>query len=154
MLRRILLMYFVVILVAANCAHAGVKTGKSQTVYVSAYSHVYSGDRALPFNLAVTLVIRNTDSKNSITVTSVDYIDDHGKLVRHMIMDAFVIGPMASSSFFIKESDTGGGIGANFIVRWRSDKEVNVPIIESVMIGARGGQGISFIGSSQEISER
>jgi hypothetical protein len=30
---------------------------------------------------------------------------------------------------------------------------VNVPIVESVMIGARSGQGISFIGSSQEISE-
>ena len=153
MIRRLLFMVSFVVLVVVNSSQAEVKTGKSQTVYVSAYSHVYSGDRALPFNLAVTLVIRNTDPKSSINVTSVDYFDDKGKLVRHMIDSPLRVVPMASTSFFIKESDTSGGIGANFIVRWRADKEVNVPIVESVMIGARGGQGISFIGSSQEISE-
>lgn len=153
MIRRLLFMVSFVVLVVVNSSQAEVKTGKSQTVYVSAYSHVYSGDRALPFNLAVTLVIRNTDPKSSINVTSVDYFDDKGKLVRHMIDSPLHVVPMASTSFFIKESDTSGGIGANFIVRWRADKEVNVPIVESVMIGARGGQGISFIGSSQEISE-
>lgn len=153
MIRRLLFMVSFVVLVVVNSSQAEVETGKSQTVYVSAYSHVYSGDRALPFNLAVTLVIRNTDPKSSINVTSVDYFDDKGKLVRHMIDSPLRVVPMASTSFFIKESDTSGGIGANFIVRWRADKEVNVPIVESVMIGARGGQGISFIGSSQEISE-
>lgn len=153
MIRYLLFVVAFVVLVTVNSGRAEVKTGKSQAVYVSAYSHVYSGDRALPFNLAVTLVVRNTDQKNSINVTSVDYFDDKGKLVRHMIDGPLRIGPMASTFFFVKESDTSGGIGANFIVRWRADKEVNVPIIESIMIGARGGQGISFIGSSQEISE-
>ena len=101
MIRRLLFMVSFVVLVVVNSSQAEVKTGKSQTVYVSAYSHVYSGDRALPFNLAVTLVIRNTDPKSSINVTSVDYFDDKGKLVRHMIDSPLRVVPMASTSFFI-----------------------------------------------------
>ena len=46
------------------------------------------------------------------------------------------------------------GEGANFIVRWQADKMINVPIIECVMIGATGGQGISFVSPGQEIRGR
>lgn len=126
---------------------------KSQTVYVPAYSHVFSGDRGYTFNLAVTLVVRSTEPKSPVTITAVEYYDDDGKLVRRLIEKPLVLKPLASTSFFIKESDTGGGIGANFIVRWHADREVNAPIIESVMIGARGGQGISFISPGREIRE-
>ncbi len=45
-----------------------------------------------------------------------------------------------------------GGFGAGFIVKWRADKEACVPLVESIMIGSYSGQGISFIGSSREIS--
>lgn len=143
----------VLLLAAALPVYAELKLRKSQTVYVPAYSHVFSGDRGYSFNLAVTLVIRNTDPKAPVTVTAVEYYDDHGKLVRRLITKPMALAPMASASFFIKESDTSGGIGANFIVRWHAEREVNAPIIESVMIGARGGQGISFISPGQEIRE-
>jgi hypothetical protein len=61
---------------------------------------------------------------------------------------------LASNHIYIKEGDESGGFGANFIVRWESDKEINAPIIETVMIGARSGQGISFISQGQVITER
>jgi hypothetical protein len=35
-----------------------------QTVYVPIYSHIYSGLKGRPFNLAATLSIRNTDPSN------------------------------------------------------------------------------------------
>jgi ABC-type oligopeptide transport system substrate-binding subunit len=59
--KRIIMSFAFVVVFAAVCANADVQTGKAQTLYVPAYSHVFSGDRALPFNLAVMLVIRNTD---------------------------------------------------------------------------------------------
>ena len=98
-------------------------------------------------------MIRNTDFKNSITVTAVDYYDDDGKMVKKMIDKPVVIRPMASVSFFIKESDTSGGIGANFIVKWESEKALNVPIIEAVMSGIRLNQSTVFISPGQVIRE-
>lgn len=153
MLKRLVILTVIAVLATMTCAYAGPVTGKSQAVYVPAYSNVFSGDRALPFKLAVTLLVRNTDPKNSITVTSIVYYDENGKALQNMISAPIRLKPLATASFFIKESDISGGIGANFVVRWQADREVNVPIIETVMIGARGGQGISFIGASREIKE-
>jgi hypothetical protein len=124
---------------------------KGHTVYVSVYSMVYTGDRAVPVNLASTLSIRNTDLKNPITVSSVDYYSSSGQLVRRMLSKSLVLGPLASTSVFIREKDTSGGFGTSFLVRWRSDKEVSTPVIECVNIGAYSGLGISFITPGQEI---
>ena len=98
---------------------------KGQTVYVPVYSHIYSGDREHPFYLAATLSVRNTDPKHAITILSVDY----------------------------KESDKSGGSGANFTVKWKSDVKINAPIIESIMIGTKTQQGISFISPGRVIQE-
>ncbi len=128
-------------------------TRKSQTVFVSAYPHVFMGPRATVFDLGVTLVIRNTDFKTPITITSIDYYDTQGRLTKKYLTGPLTISPMASKETHISEKDTSGGIGSNFIVRWKADREVNVPIIEAVMIGGKSGQGISFISEGREISE-
>lgn len=125
-----------------------------QTVYVPVYSNVFSGDKALPFNLANTLSIRNTDPQATIRVLAADYHDSDGKLLREYYEKPVVLGPLASTSIFIREKDTEGGFGAHFIVRWQADAEVNQPIIECVMIGARGGQGISFVSPGQVLHEK
>jgi hypothetical protein len=120
---------------------------------VPAYSHVFKGDNAAEHNLAITLMIRNTDFRNPITVTTVDYYDDDGKLVKKLIDKPLKIRPMATGSFFIKESDTSAGIGANFIVNWEADKAINVPIIEAVMTSIRLNQSAVFISPGQVIRE-
>jgi hypothetical protein len=125
-----------------------------QTAYVPIYSHVYVGERGHPFNLAVTLTVRNTDLIGKITVMSVDYRDSSGKLVKSYLEEPKILGPLASTDFFVKESDTSGGLAPCFIVRWESEKPVNEPIIEGVMIGARSGQGISFISRAKVIKDR
>src|SRR5512137_765169 len=61
----------------------GASISKGQTVYVPAYSNVFSGPKALPFNLATILSIRNTDPVAAITVTATDYYDSNGKLLRN-----------------------------------------------------------------------
>lgn len=121
------------------------------TTYVPVYSMVYTGDRAVPVNLASTLSIRNTDPRNSIKVTSIDYYSSAGQLVRRMLSKVLVLGPLASTSIFIKEKDTSGGFSTSFLVRWAADKEVSAPIIECVNIGAYSGLGISFVTPGREI---
>jgi hypothetical protein len=144
---------FGVIFIADGQARSTVQLQVGKAVYVPAYSHVYMGPKKHIFDLSVTLLIRNTDPKHSITVTAVEYFDDYGKLAKRMINLPIKLSPLASTSFFIEESDTSGGIGANFVVRWHAERLVNAPIIESVMIGGRSGQGISFISSGQDIKD-
>jgi Protein of unknown function (DUF3124) len=86
-----------------------------QTIYVPAYSSVFTSDRAYSFNLAVTLSIRNTDRTHSIVVTSASYYDQDGQLVRDYLKKPLHIGPMASTEFFVTESDISGGVSASFL---------------------------------------
>lgn len=118
---------------------------KGGTLYVPVYSMVYTGDRAVPVNLASTLSIRNTDPGNSIRIASADYYASTGRLISRMLPKAMVLGPLASTSIFIKEKDTSGGFSTSFLVRWAADKDVSAPVIECVNIGAYSGLGISFV---------
>ncbi len=132
-------------------AYCQMSPSKGSTVYVPVYSMVYTGDRAIPVNLASTLSIRNTDAKNSIRIDSADYYSSAGRLVRKMLSKPLQLAPLASTSFFIKEKDTAGGFSTSFIVSWGAAKEVSPPIIECVNIGAYSGLGISFVTLGREI---
>jgi len=134
-------------------AEADIRLSKGQTVYVPAYSNVFTGPKKLPFQLATTLSIRSTDLSASIRISSIEYFDTNGRLIRRYLDKPVILGPLASTFIHIEEKDASGGFGANFIVRWNSDRIVNTPVIECVMIGATSGQGISFVSPGQEIRE-
>lgn len=134
-------------------SESGIRLSKGQTVYVPAYSNVFTGPKKLPFQLATTLSIRSTDLSAAIRITSIDYYDTGGRLIRRYLDKPLNLGPLASTFIHIEEKDVSGGFGANFIVRWNSDKVVNAPVIECVMIGATSGQGISFVSPGQEVRE-
>ncbi|MCF8127924.1 MAG: DUF3124 domain-containing protein [Deltaproteobacteria bacterium] len=137
--------------IAGEASEAIISTG--QTVYVPVYSHIYSGDREHPFYLAATLSIRNTDLKHTIKILTVDYYDSKGKLLKSYIENTIDLNPLSATRYIIKESDKSGGSGANFIVKWKSDVKVNAPIVESIMIGTKTQQGISFITRGRVIQE-
>ena len=127
-------------------SHADDKIGLSdgQTIYVSAYSHIYIGNRERPFLLTVTLSIRNIDPEHQIKINIVDYYQTQGHLLKKLLDKPAILNPFESLRYIIPERDKSGGSGANFIVEWKSDKFVNPPIVESIMIGAQSAQGISF----------
>ncbi len=129
------------------------RLSKGQTIYVPVYSNVFTGPRKHPYQLAATLSIRNTDLSAPFRVTSIDYFNSDGKLVRRCLGKPLVLGPLASTYVHIEEKDVSGGFGASFIVRWNADKVINAPVIECIMIGATSGQGISFVSPGQEIRE-
>lgn len=131
---------------------AEIELSKGQTCYVPAYSHIYGGNRELPILLTVTLSIRNTDAKNAVTITSVEYFGTTGELLRKFLEHPLNLKPFESIRYVVPQKDKSGGSGANFVVKWKSDKSVNPPIIESVMIGVEGQQGISFTSRGQAIN--
>lgn len=123
-----------------------------QTVYVPVYSHIYIQD-GRAYRLAATLSLRNTDTANPMVVTSVGYYDTDGKLVRNYLEQPLKIAPLATSEFFVEEKDVHGGSGAKFIVEWTAQTVIQPPIIETIMIGAEGQQGISFARSGVVIAD-
>ncbi|HPQ70088.1 MAG TPA: DUF3124 domain-containing protein [bacterium] len=122
----------------------GLSRAVGQTVYVPVYSHIYHRED-MEFDLTTTLSIRNTDFNNSIVIYTVKYFDTTGKLVRDYADTPLILPAMATLDYIVGERDRTGGSGANFIVEWFAEKDVSEPIIESVMIGTSGQQGISFL---------
>lgn len=60
---------------------AGVKTTLADTVYVPAYSEIYSRTKDISFLLTATLSIRNTSLHDSIFLNRIDYFNTKGDLV-------------------------------------------------------------------------
>jgi hypothetical protein len=137
----------------AHCSSEPVLS-EGATVYVPVYSHIYVGFKGKSFDLAIALSIRNTDPAAPISILSVAYYDSSGKLVRNYAPKPVDLPPLASTDFFVSESDTTGGFGAAFVVKWKSRRKVNQPIIEGVMVSTRSGQGISFTSRGQVIEDR
>jgi hypothetical protein len=139
------------LLAPATQAEQQIPLWTGQTVYVPVYSHVYYGDRQLPFNLSVNLSLRNTDPVHSITFTSANYYESNGVLIRQYLMKPLIVKPMGSNYLYIKQSDLGGDWGANFVVEWTSKKPVNEPIIEAIMYGALGTHTMTFLSRGKAI---
>lgn len=144
-------------LIAASLpSHAGEnpgRTAKGQTVYVPAYSHIYHGNREAALLLAVTLSIRNVSPQRALTVTTVDYYDTKGAVVRKFLDQPLTLPPLASERFVVPENDKAGGSGANFIVKWHSAETITPPIIESIMIGTQNQLGVSFTSRGEAVSQ-
>lgn len=105
-------------------------------------------------NLTATLSVRNTDLTHPMIVASVKYYDNNGKLVRKYLERPVELGPLASTNFVVDQEDTSGGSGAAFVVEWVTQKEVSVPVIESVMINTSGNQGLSIVSPGRVIKSR
>ena len=138
---------------APAVADDDVELSSGQTVYVPIYSHIYSGNREHPLYLAATLSVRNTSFDAPMTILTVDYYNSDGKLIKNFLKKPEELGAMASVRYLIREADKAGGSGANFIVRWTSKEKISPPLIESVMIGTKSQQGISFTSRGQVIDE-
>lgn len=125
-----------------------------QMVYVPVYSHIYQRDQEKTFNLTTTLSIRNADPYRSFIISKVNYYDSKGNLVQKYIDSEVKIAPLASTSYVIEERDLRGGVGANFLVNWKSEEPIIPPVIEAVNISTSNQQGVSFLSVGRVLEER
>ncbi|MBF0098306.1 MAG: DUF3124 domain-containing protein [Magnetococcales bacterium] len=101
--------------------------------------------------LSSMLSVRNTDPKFRIMLTSVKYYDTHGKVLREHLAAPRTLDPMGSVDYFVEHKEREGGTGANFVVRWRAERPVNQPIMETVQIYHWGTVAQSFVSRGQVI---
>ena len=122
-----------------------------QHVYVPVYSHVYYGGGS-PCLLETTLSVRNIDLDQSVYLKSVEYFDTQGELVKTYLDQLIRLAPLQTIEFLIERRDSSGGSGANFMVQWMSKTGVDKPLVEAVMVGTAGTQGVSFRERGVEVS--
>jgi hypothetical protein len=128
--------------------------GAGQTIYVPAYSAIATTDATRLYQLAITLGIRNTDRSMPIVITGVRYHHQGGRLVRDLLKAPLRIAPLATADFHVRENDTSGGILPSFLVDWVGETATSAPIVETVMVGTAGSQGISFTCPGRVIADR
>lgn len=137
---------------------AGTPSGEpasSGTIYVPVYSTLFLGvtNRASTVDLAATVSVRNVSANHPLTLDWVRYYDSVGKPVREYLEKASTLPPMGSVEFVVQRSDTAGGPGANFLVRWHAAAEMDEPLVEAVMLGQSGNAGISFSSRGRALTE-
>ena len=113
-------------------------------VYIPVYSSLSYASGRVAVELSAQLTIRNTDSQRSIILESVKYFDGSGKLLRDELREAQSLGPMATTSFLVRKSDSEGGVGANYLVRWRSQESVSEPLMEAAMADLSSSHSLAF----------
>jgi hypothetical protein len=124
-----------------------------RTVYVPVYSSIYTGldIRQTLIELAATVSIRNVSARYPVILNFVRYYDSGGKLVREYLREPAELGRWPPSNSSSQRVDTSGGPGANFLVQWVGQSDVDEPLIEAVMIGQSGNAGISFTSEGRVI---
>jgi hypothetical protein len=137
-------------------AWGAVKMVKGQTVYIPSYANVISGPPIyMVVPLRANLVIHNTDPSQAITVTQIDEYNTEGQKVGSYLKAPVSLNPLGAMRVVVKESKKETeGLGANFIIQWQADKQVNEPIIECLIIGSLGAQGFSFATQGRIIKEQ
>jgi len=129
---------------------------KGQTLYLSIYSHVWHGNfdrRGQPtMALLSTLVsIRNTDMASPVRVLSARYYDTEGKLLKEYLPAARLIPPLGTTELFVERQDSAGGSGANFVIKWSAERDVNPPLVEGVHLDLYSTRPVSFITTARPI---
>jgi Protein of unknown function (DUF3124) len=87
-------------------------------------------------------------------LTKAGYDDQDGQLIRNYLKKPLRIGAMSSTEFFVSESDTKGGISANFLVECVAEQSITAPVVESVMVGTSSMQGVSFTCPGRILADR
>ncbi len=122
-----------------------------ETDYLPVYSDIYHQDGTKRFPITATVSIRNTSLSDSAYVLSATYHDSFGTLIRSYLDSTLLLSPMESIEFVVEEGEKAGGAGANFIIDWAATIYSDQLLIQSIMIGTYGQQGISFLTDSKII---
>lgn len=119
--------------------------------YVPIYSHIYhiSGEKNIL--LTATLSVRNPNSSGNIYINKATYRGSDGNVLKEYILKTIVVKPLCGIELVVEDREDKGGAGASFTIEYGHQAVKNPPIIQAVMIGSSGQQGISFTTSATDL---
>ena len=122
-----------------------------ETDYLAVYSSIYYQDGTRRFPITATVSIRNTSPTDSAYILSAIYYDSYGKNIHSYLNSALLLSPLESIELVVEEKDNDQEVGANFIIEWAASRCSDQLMIQSIMIGTSGQQGISFLTDAKVI---
>lgn len=128
------------------------KQVKGQVVYLPVYSSIPYLKQGKNFNVSAFVAIHNTDLNSSMKVLNVLLFDINGNLILNYISNDCILKPLRSVKYFVPEI-TKRNTASYVVVEWVSDRLINEPLVESVMISLTGGQGVSLLSVGRIIRE-
>jgi hypothetical protein len=132
---------------------ATLPTAAGQTIYLPIFGEITTDRTQTAAPLAVTVSVRNTDETKPIIVAVVRHRDADGRTIREYLRPPARLAPRASLDFAIKPAEIGVS-SASVLVEWVADRPVSDPLVEAVMVGSIGGQGVSFVERGQVIEDK
>lgn len=138
---------------ATSSVSANLQRVYGETIYVPAYSRIFSFPNRSVL-LAATLTVHNVDPDAELTLDRVDYHGEDGQLLNVLLETPVRIGPLESASFLVPSNDTTGGVGANFLVEWTAEASVLSPLAEAIMVTGPGTPGPSFTSRGRVIGRK
>ncbi|MEP1035559.1 DUF3124 domain-containing protein [Ekhidna sp.] len=167
------IIYFLLALFISSCAHREVQKPESFKVdinwrdrtvgtmsldslhtgqtYLSVYSDIYINTDQERILLGATISIKNPNRTDSIFLTSADYFETTGTLLRNYVKAPVFVLPMETVEIVIPRLDKEGGSGANFLFDWRKREQAFEPIFECLMLSAIGNRSFSFSTHGQHL---
>ncbi len=130
---------------------ATLPTAAGQQIYLPIHGRV-SAEDGRPIRLAVNVAVRNTDETRPILVTLLRHRDADGKTVRDYLRAPARLAPKATLDILLRDTDAGAP-AASVLVEWAADRPVAPPIVEAIMVGTAGSQGVSFIEHGQVLED-
>ena len=124
-----------------------------ETDYLPVYSAIYYLDGTRRFPITTTVSIRNTSLNDSAWILSAVYYDSYGKILNSYFDSVLLLVPLESVELVVEEKDNEGGAGANFVIKWGTPEFTDQLLIQSVMIGTYGQQGVSFLSNAKIIQQ-
>jgi hypothetical protein len=126
-----------------------------QLLYVPVYSEIYSIGHHRTERLSSTLSIRNVNLDGEFYITRLEYYDTEGNVLKEIKTAELPIkvNSLETKNHVIALYDDKGGVGANFILEWRSSKPIVAPMVETIMISTESNWGLSFTATSKTLKE-
>lgn len=128
---------------------AGAQAGVEQTVYAPVYQKVVIDERGRELTLTTELSLRNVDPARAVELLSVALYDSQGRLIKQYLPKPAILPPLATRRIHAQPARQGGG--GCFLVRWRGPAGVNPPLIQTLMMGTAGQQGISLMSEGRPL---
>lgn len=133
---------------------SNVKMVKGQLLYVPIYSNLPHRQESSKLDISAFLAIHNIDIKHQLKISKILFCNTQGKLVKdYTEKKGMMLAPLETKTIYVPYEDQSG-TGANFLVEWYSDENMNEPLIESVMVNTVANQNVSFTSGAKIIREK
>jgi hypothetical protein len=156
MKKLVILIFLLSLYIASPARLAAAEFSTGGTIFVPAYKGFYQiyGTTRDSYALTSTVFFHNIDPKQTIAMLTIDFFDSNGKLLKHLIENPLLIKPQNSKEITIQpRTQTDEDCATHLIVRWKSDKPANSPVVEVLMVGQVLNRGVSFLVQGYEVKE-